>query len=149
MATVKQCRQCKHDGGWQTYGSESICAHCRDWAKFEPKDPVVPVPFEEGVTHFTRNGVSYPLYKDMETPIKGNQFISNGSSRDVQIGGDHYKDQGIQPIDYIFANKLGFCEGNVIKYVTRYQKKNGVQDLKKARHYLDMLIEELEKTNAA
>lgn len=66
------------------------------------------------------------------------------SSLDIQVGGSHYKDAGIQPIEYIFANDLGFCEGNVIKYVTRYGKKSGVQDLKKARHYLDMLIEQLE-----
>lgn len=60
--------------------------------------------------------------------------------RDHQIGGDHYKAQGIQPIDYIMANELDFCEGNVVKYVTRWKYKNGVQDLMKARHYLDFLI---------
>jgi hypothetical protein len=70
------------------------------------------------------------------------------SALDVQVGGDHYKAQGIQPIAYIFANNLGFCEGNVVKYVTRYKLKNGVQDLKKARHYLDMLIEQVENSNA-
>jgi hypothetical protein len=60
--------------------------------------------------------------------------------KDYQIGGEHYKLQGIQPIDYIMANELDFCEGNVVKYVTRWRYKNGVQDLKKARHYLDFLI---------
>jgi hypothetical protein len=60
--------------------------------------------------------------------------------KDYQIGGEHYKGQGIQPIDYIMANELDFCEGNVVKYVTRWRYKNGVQDLKKARHYLDFLI---------
>lgn len=64
--------------------------------------------------------------------------------RNHQIGGDHYKDQGIQPIDYIMANELDFCEGNVVKYVTRWRYKNGLQDLKKARHYLDFLIAEQE-----
>lgn len=67
------------------------------------------------------------------------------SASDRQVGGDHYASQAIQPIHYIFENNLGFCEGNVIKYVTRYQKKNGVEDLKKARHYIDMLIERLER----
>lgn len=63
------------------------------------------------------------------------------SSLDTQIGGDHYKELSIQPIEYILANKLGFCEGNVIKYITRYKSKNGLEDLKKAKHYIDMLIE--------
>jgi len=62
----------------------------------------------------------------------------------IQVGGEHYKNSTIQPIEYIFKNDLGFCEGNVIKYVTRYKNKNGVEDLKKAKHYLELLIEELE-----
>lgn len=63
------------------------------------------------------------------------------SSRSVQIGGNHYVDMAIQPIDYIVKNNIGFLEGNVIKYVSRWKSKNGVEDLRKARHYLDMLIE--------
>ena len=63
-----------------------------------------------------------------------------------QIGGDHYK-TAIQPIEYILANDLGFCEGNVIKYVTRYQNKNGIEDLKKAQHYLQFLIEKHESNS--
>jgi hypothetical protein len=58
-----------------------------------------------------------------------------------QVGGSHYRDKGIQPIIYIHANNLGFCEGNVVKYVTRWREKNGVADLKKAIHYLELLIE--------
>lgn len=60
---------------------------------------------------------------------------------ETQVGGSHYKDKAIQPIEYIMANNCGFVEGNVIKYVTRWKDKGGVDDLKKARHYLDMLIE--------
>lgn len=61
---------------------------------------------------------------------------------DTQVGGDHYKNMPIQPLEYIVANDLQFCEGNVIKYVSRWRYKNGVEDLRKARHYLDMLIQE-------
>jgi len=61
-----------------------------------------------------------------------------------QEGGSHYKDCAIQPVEYIFANNLGFAEGNVVKYVTRWKSKGGVGDLKKARHYLDLLIESIE-----
>ena len=61
-----------------------------------------------------------------------------------QVGGTHYKECAIEPIDFILANKLGFCEGNVVKYVARHKHKNGIEDLKKAKQYLDFLIEELE-----
>ena len=52
----------------------------------------------------------------------------------------HY-DLPIQPIDYIMANELGWCEGNVIKYVSRWREKNGLEDLHKAKHYLEILID--------
>ena len=58
-----------------------------------------------------------------------------------QVGGNHYKDFVIEPIDFITKNNLGYCEGNVIKYVSRYNNKNGKEDLLKAIHYLEMLIE--------
>jgi hypothetical protein len=58
-----------------------------------------------------------------------------------QVGGSHYQSP-IQPIDYIAANELGFKEGNIVKYVTRWKRKGGVEDLKKARHYLDLLIKQ-------
>jgi len=58
-----------------------------------------------------------------------------------QEGGNHYKTLAIQPWDYIIQNNLGFLEGNVIKYVTRWKEKEGLQDLQKARHFLDKLIE--------
>lgn len=63
------------------------------------------------------------------------------SALDYQILGSHYKDKGIQPIVYIHANNLGFCEGNVVKYVTRHKSKNGAADIKKAIHYLELLLE--------
>lgn len=59
----------------------------------------------------------------------------------TQVGGSHYKDKAVQPWDYIVANGLGYLEGNVVKYISRYREKNGLQDLEKARHYLDKLIE--------
>ena len=58
-----------------------------------------------------------------------------------QEGGDHYTRLKIQPLEYIYANNLGFCEGNVVKYVTRWKYKNGLQDLEKSLHYVDFLIE--------
>jgi hypothetical protein len=63
------------------------------------------------------------------------------SALQQQIGGDHYRAKGIQPIEYIHANNLGFCEGNVVKYVTRWKEKGGESDLRKAIHYLELLIQ--------
>ena len=63
------------------------------------------------------------------------------SSLDIQVGGDHYKDVAIQPVEYILANGIPFVEGSVIKYVSRWRAKGGIQDLQKAKHFLDILIE--------
>ena len=64
-----------------------------------------------------------------------------------QVAGTHYKDLPIQPVEFIHANAIGYFEGNVIKYVSRWRKKNGIADLEKAKHYIELLIE-LEKRNA-
>ena len=57
-----------------------------------------------------------------------------------QEGGSHYM-QEIQPIEYIYKNKLGYIEGNVIKYITRHRDKNGAEDIRKVIHYCEMLLE--------
>ena len=59
---------------------------------------------------------------------------------DKQVGGDHYK-MVIQPAEYVHKNKIGYLEGNVIKYVSRHRNKNGKQDIEKAIHYLQMILE--------
>lgn len=69
---------------------------------------------------------------DMLTPLPANE---------VQVGGDHYKKNVIQPWDYITSNQLGYLEGNIVKYVSRWKDKGGRQDLEKAKHYLDKLLE--------
>ena len=58
-----------------------------------------------------------------------------------QIGGSHYKDLAIQPSQFINKNKLLFAEGNAIKYICRHAHKGGKEDLKKAIHYIEMIIE--------
>lgn len=60
---------------------------------------------------------------------------------DKQVAGNHYKDLKIQPVEYIHANNIGYFEGNVIKYVSRWRAKNGLADLEKAKHYIELLIE--------
>jgi hypothetical protein len=59
----------------------------------------------------------------------------------IQVGGGHYQGKAIQPWDYIVSNRLGYLEGNVVKYVSRWRDKGGVEDLRKAQHYIQKLIE--------
>jgi hypothetical protein len=63
------------------------------------------------------------------------------TANDKQIGGNHYRLKSIQPWDYIAANDIGYFEGNIIKYVSRWRNKGGLDDLRKAQHYLEKLIE--------
>ena len=63
------------------------------------------------------------------------------SSYDKQVGGNHYKDMAIQPSEFVNKNKMLFAEGNAIKYICRHNNKGGKQDLEKAKHYIDMIIE--------
>lgn len=60
---------------------------------------------------------------------------------DTQIGGSHYKDMAIQPVEFITKNKIPFIEGSVIKYVCRHRNKNKGEDIKKAIHFLNLLLE--------
>ena len=71
-------------------------------------------------------------------------LFKKDSPFEIQVGGEHYKTLPIQPVEFILANNLGFCEGNIIKYTVRYNQKGGVEDLKKVIHYAQMLIEKLE-----
>lgn len=77
------------------------------------------------------------VFNELKIYSKGKEMSAN----DTQHGGTHYKDSAIQPWDFIASNKLGYFEGNVVKYVARWRKKNGLEDLKKAQHYLQKLIE--------
>jgi hypothetical protein len=81
---------------------------------------------------------SKPNDPTSSTPLSQSAF-------DTQVGGAHYKSNSIQPIDFILSNGVTFVEGSVIKYVYRWKDKGGVEDLKKARHFLEMLIEHEER----
>ena len=67
----------------------------------------------------------------------------SNQSLNEQVGGDHYKSLPIQPIEYILANNLGWCEGNAIKYISRYKQKGQSKDIEKAIHYLQILLERI------
>ena len=68
------------------------------------------------------------------------QYEPTKKPTDAQVGGNHYQKYKIQPVEFIMKNNVPYVEGNVIKYVMRFRDKNGLEDLLKARQYLDMLI---------
>lgn len=89
-------------------------------------------------------------WQDFQETYKGSGGEVSTSGQDAtvpppvtstQVGGDHYRKCAIQPIDYVVGNELGWCEGNIVYYVTRWKDKGGVEDLRKARHYLEYLME--------
>ena len=63
------------------------------------------------------------------------------SALNVQVGGEHYKNLAIQPVEYIHANNLSFLEGNVVKYITRHKTKNKAQDIRKIIHYCTLILQ--------
>ena len=84
----------------------------------------------------------------MTNPVLFKNVIE--SPKETQVGGNHYKDLKIQVSDYIYENNLNWYQGNAIKYISRYNRKNSdtsmqIQDLKKAVHYIQLLIEKIEK----
>ena len=69
------------------------------------------------------------------------QLAKKPRANEQQVGGAHYAIKAIQPWDFIIANNIGYLEGNIIKYISRWKDKGGIEDLKKAQHYLQKLIE--------
>jgi len=78
-----------------------------------------------------------------EISEKANQKIAESQKKATtqQVGGNHYKGLKIQPAEYNHKNKIPFMEGSAIKYLTRWRDKGGIEDLKKAKHFIEMLIE--------
>lgn len=72
---------------------------------------------------------------------KATTVADNATPLDEQVGGSHYKDCAIQPAEFVHANKVPYLEGSIIYYVFRWRNKNGIEDLKKARHTIDLLIQ--------
>ena len=82
-----------------------------------------------------------PIYVSMGRSKLPNMEACKMSANEKQIGGDHYRLKPMQPWDFVAANNIGFFEGNAIKYLARWKEKGGVDDLRKAVHYIEKLIE--------
>jgi hypothetical protein len=129
---MPDCNDCRHHV--QAAVPPPLCAWCLTTTIENPDKPSLPM--------FSHRG-EQPTNPEPTAPtiVAHLNYAPKSAANAVQVGGSHYKGDAIQPWDYILSNKLGYCEGAVVKYVTRYQLKNGVEDLKKARHFLDKLIE--------
>jgi hypothetical protein len=86
---------------------------------------------------FPPYGAGWPVGPSQPTDVKH----ATGKPLGTQVGGDHYSSMKIEPVEFIHANNLDFFQGNIIKYASRYKKKNGVEDLLKIIHYAQMVID--------
>ena len=68
------------------------------------------------------------------------EFTDKNNILFAQVGGSHYKDLKIQPIEFIHANGLGFSEGCIVKYISRHKQKNGAEDIRKIIHYAKLIL---------
>jgi len=77
----------------------------------------------------------------MKNQLTNTNPSNNVKPLDLQVGGSHYKNFKIQPTEFCEKNRLTHCQSSVIKYVCRHEFKNGLQDLQKARHFIDIMME--------
>ena len=110
-----------------------------DMARRKSIDDITPAEWDAMAK---RGAVTQALWetKMNATEEKVMQKIERGALS-KQEGGSHYKSMKIQPVEFITANELGFLEGNVVKYICRHHAKNGAEDIKKAIHYCELLLQ--------
>jgi hypothetical protein len=83
----------------------------------------------------------YMARRSAEEDLINKERFSKTKATDNQVGGDHYKDCVIQPVEYIIKNKLDFLEGNVVKYITRHKTKGQEEDIRKVIHYCELILQ--------
>ena len=110
--------------------------------RFSGWEVLSPVGTKTFVTYVNVTGELIGIDKDVYLYHASDLVLVNGKEETqtynpliAQEGGGHYKNRGIQPLEYTMQNNLSFCEGNVVKYISRYKSKNGVEDLAKVIHY--------------
>lgn len=133
-SVVRDCNTCAH----HVQAPKSIddaparcwdCTRCKSLPLWEPIA--------------VKNGTVVPVTKaELEAYCS---TLTDDSASSQQVGGNHYTKCAIQPMEYSMANGLDACQHTIIKYVTRFRDKNGIEDLRKARHTIDLLIQFEEK----
>ena len=116
---------------------------CQQWdAQTQSYVTVVKDHIEAENKKMTLDPIGYELYNAPENILPpGNKDKPEKSKEELIKKPNHYEGFGISPLEYITANELDFIEGNIIKYVSRYQFKGGLNDLLKAQTYLEKLID--------
>jgi hypothetical protein len=115
----KITRQCSRGHSWETDSSWEACPEC--------------------MRHNMQNDLV--IRSDAVDRIPDSPAALGLGALDVQVGGGHYKDCGIQPIEYIQANELTFLEGCIVKRITRHTRKNGAEDIRKIKHECDLILQ--------
>lgn len=158
---MESCLNCKY---LNRENYERYCTTCGDYKEKWEKEEVSNNVFVnnkckseyKSCTNCTYSGTpsyKYPCCscdsdKSHWVHIGGDKIGDNTKTPDNPLSPYHYSHLKIQPIDFITENNLGFCEGNILKYVCRWNYKNGVEDLKKAQVYLNKLIEKVESNES-
>lgn len=140
MSDGKNCSTCRHEA---LNGHEQPCVSCTgDYSNWEAKRNGF-----KASAPIAAGNVNWGYSPDEQRRVVAYKVVGKAapapadSALAVQEGGDHYKTLPIQPVEYIHKNGIGYFEGNVIKYVSRWRSKGGVADLKKAKHYIELLME--------
>jgi len=123
--------------------SEDTCANCvYDWNVPAHESRACPYNEEHGRLECTIDESVLMHFTDGEQKIAPTSpSPMNSSALNIQVGGGHYKQMKIQPVEYIHANNLSFLEGNVVKYITRHKTKNKAQDIRKVIHYCELILQ--------
>lgn len=117
------------EGDVEKVDEEGFHQHQQDWDGPRPQD------FDGGrLEHVDADEEQEP-----DCAMKGDGGTTFINPMDVQEGGAHYKNYKIQPVEFAMANGLDMCQANVVKYVVRFREKGGMGDLRKARHFLELL----------
>lgn len=134
-----KCGRCIHQ---DKAGNAYPCIDCTDDnLKFQPKLFVGHVTVEDKAKTMAKKKAPFTYLGDGMFSVESK--LGGIPALDTQVGGSHYQ-MPIQPIEFIVKNDIPYREGNAIKYICRHKKKNGKQDIEKAIHYLQMVLEDYE-----
>jgi len=126
-------------------GEASSCSQCvfNDNVPDDEGDDICP--FNEGQLACATDRLQTRHFTDknpeVESTFPSERTNVENTALNIQVGGGHYKDMKIQPVEYIHANNLSFLEGNVVKYITRHKTKNKAQDIRKIIHYCTLILQ--------
>lgn len=145
----RTCKTCIHKAESINLTSTKCwdCSSFKTLIHWEPNVTPHPESLAEAALEFADKRLEYAALHEAQHEARDLSFVElllpeePTNALNSQVGGSHYKDLKIQPVQFIHANNIPFLEGNVIKYVCRWKVKNGIKDLEKAKHYIELLLE--------